>query len=132
MAGDGDLEFAVEIVGEQVRALAAGVDRRHLERLLRGEVEIEVEIELHGFTAAEARRLVTSTLLTMLRDGERCARIVHGRGRHSEAGPVLKAGVLEWLTSPPLAAQVLAFTTGRPEQGGAGATVVLLRRTRAG
>jgi DNA-nicking Smr family endonuclease len=124
--------FAIEIAGERVQALARGVDRRHLQSLLRGEVEIEVEIELHGFTAPEARRLVTSTLQEMAREGERCARIVHGRGRHSEAGPVLKAGVLEWLTSPPLAAQILAFATGRPEQGGAGATVVLLRRSHAG
>jgi DNA-nicking Smr family endonuclease len=113
-----------------VRALAPGADRAHLQRILRGEVAIEVEIELHGFTAPEARRLVTSTLLEMMRAGERCARIVHGRGRHSVAGPVLKAGVLEWLTSEPLAARVLAFATAPPAEGGAGATIVLLRRTR--
>ncbi len=124
--------FAIEIAGERVAALGPGVDRKHLQRILRGDVEIEVEIELHGYTAPAARRLVTATLLEMLREGERCARIVHGRGRHSDAGPVLKAGVLEWLTSPPLAAHVLAFATGRPEEGGAGATIVLLRRTRAG
>ena len=124
--------FAIEIAGEQVRALAPGVDRQHLLRILRGEIEIEVEIELHGYSAPAARRLVTETLLDMLREGERCARIVHGRGRHSEAGPVLKAGVLEWLTSQPLAALVLAFASGRPDEGGAGATIVLLRRTRAG
>jgi DNA-nicking Smr family endonuclease len=111
-------------------ALAQGVDRTHLLRIVRGELEIEVEIELHGYTAPAARRLVTETLLAMLREGERCARIVHGRGRHSAAGPVLKAGLLDWLTSEPLASQVLAFATARPEEGGAGATIVLLRRTR--
>ncbi len=123
-------EFALEFAGEHVQALAPGVDHAHLRRILRGEIEIEVEIELHGYNAPEARRLVTSTLLEMVSEGERCARIVHGRGRHSEAGPVLKAGVLEWLTSEPLAAQVLAFATARPEEGGAGATIVLLRRAR--
>ena len=124
--------FAIEIAGERVAALGPGVDRKHLQRIQRGDVEIEVEIELHGYSALAARKLVTNTLLEMLREGERCARIVHGRGRHSEAGPVLKAGVLEWLTSPPLAARVLAFASGRPEEGGAGATIVLLRRTRPG
>ena len=124
--------FAIEIAGECVAALGPGVDRKHLQRIQRGDVEIEVEIELHGYSALAARKLVTNTLLEMLREGERCARIVHGRGRHSEAGPVLKAGVLEWLTSPPLAARVLAFASGRPEEGGAGATIVLLRRTRPG
>ena len=123
-------DFAIEISGEQVRALAPGVDRKHLQRLLRGEVAIEVEIDLHGFNSPEARRLVSDTLAEMLREGERCARIVHGRGRHSEAGPVLKAALLEWLTSPPLANDVLAFATAGPESGGAGATLVLLRRAR--
>jgi DNA-nicking Smr family endonuclease len=122
--------FAVELSGEHVRALAPGVDRRHLERLARGEIPIDVEIELHGRSAAEARRLVVDTVAEMLRDGERCARIVHGRGRHSAAGPVLKAGVLDWLTSPPLAESVLAFSTAPPSEGGAGATLVLLRRER--
>ena len=122
--------FALELAGEHVRALAAGVDRAHLQRILRGEVAIEVEIELHGYTAARARQLVTRTLLEMERTGERCARIVHGRGRHSEAGPVLKAGVLEWLTQEPLASRVLAFATAPPAEGGPGATIVLLRRAR--
>jgi DNA-nicking Smr family endonuclease len=122
--------FTIELSGEHVRALAPGVDRAHLLRIVRGELEIEVEIELHGYSSLAARRLVAETLSEMLREGERCARIVHGRGRHSEAGPVLKAGVLEWLTSPPLAASVLAFATAPPAEGGAGATIVLLRRVR--
>ncbi len=123
--------FAVQIVGERVEALAAGVDRQHLARIARREIEIEVEIDLHGFTAPEARRLVIDTIAEAAAAGERCLRIVHGRGRHSEAGPVLKAGLLDWLTSPPLAARVMAFATAPPEEGGAGATIVLLRRARA-
>jgi DNA-nicking Smr family endonuclease len=122
--------FTIEVAGEHVRALAPGVDRSHLRRLLRGEIEIEVEIELHGYSAPAAKRLVAETLAEMIQQGERCARIVHGRGRHSEAGPVLKAGVLEWLTTPPLAARVLAFATAGAEEGGPGATLVLLRRAR--
>ena len=127
---EGDTAFAIELAGEHVRALAPGADRRHLQRLVRGEIAIEVEIDLHGMTAPEAQRLVAETLAEMLHEGERCARIVHGRGRHSVAGPVLKAGVLEWLTHPPLASQVLAFATAPPGAGGAGATLVLLRRQR--
>jgi DNA-nicking Smr family endonuclease len=128
MAERGD--FAVEVAGEHVRGLASGVDPAHLRRLVRGELAIEVEIDLHGYTAAAARKLVATTLAEMQASGERCARIVHGRGRHSVAGPVLKAGVHEWLASPPLSAAVLAFATAPPEEGGAGATLVLLRRAR--
>ena len=126
----GPAAFALELAGEHVRGLAAGVDRAHLRRLLRGEIAIEVEIELHGLGVPRARQLVTGTLLEMERAGERCARIVHGRSRHSAAGPVLKAGVLDWLTSEPLASRVLAFATAPPAEGGPGATIVLLRRAR--
>jgi DNA-nicking Smr family endonuclease len=122
--------FTIEVAGEHVRALGPGVDAKHLRRLARGEVAIDVEIELHGENSASAKRLVSDTLHEMMRADERCARIVHGRGRHSEAGPVLKAGVLDWLTSPPLAAFVLCFCSAPPEEGGAGATLVLLRRVR--
>ncbi|HEU4429102.1 MAG TPA: Smr/MutS family protein [Myxococcota bacterium] len=123
--------FSVEISGEHVRALAPGVDRAHLVRLVRGEVAIDVEIDLHGCDEREARALVADTLAEMHLAGERCARIVHGRGRHSVAGPVLKAALLEWLTTPPLAQSVLAFATAGPRAGGAGATLVLLRGARA-
>jgi DNA-nicking Smr family endonuclease len=129
-ASDEHSAFSLELAGEHVRGLAPGVDPAHLRRILRGEVAIQVEIDLHGYTAPRARRLVQRTLLEMERAGERCARIVHGRGRHSSAGPVLKASVLEWLTREPLASRVLAFATAPPAEGGTGATIVLLRRAR--
>jgi DNA-nicking Smr family endonuclease len=43
---------------------------------------------------------------------------------------VLREGVTDWLTAPPLAARVMAFASARPEDGGSGATYVLLRRVR--
>ncbi|MEO5625059.1 MAG: Smr/MutS family protein, partial [Dokdonella sp.] len=55
-----------------------------------------------------------------------CVRIVHGKGLRSKAaGPVLKQ-----LTDSMLRrrADVLAFTSARPAQGGTGAVIVLLQR----
>ena len=57
--------------------------------------------------------------------GLRCVRIVHGKGLRSKAhGPVLKQ-----LTDTLLRrrADVLAFTSARPTQGGTGAVIVLLQ-----
>ena len=53
---------------------------------------------------------------------------MHGRGRHSEAEPVLKDALLEWLAEPPVGEKVLAFTSARGRDGGVGATYVLVRR----
>ena len=56
--------------------------------------------------------------------------VVHGRGRHSEAAPVLRNELPDWLQERPLAALVMAFCTAPASRGGSGALLVLLRRAR--
>jgi len=123
--------FVVERVGERTEGLAAGIDRRHLARLRRGDVEVDLRVDLHGLVAGEARRTLRAELERARAAGLRCLLVIHGRGLHSEAGAVLREGVVEWLVAPPLAGLVMAFASARPEHGGPGATYVLLRRARA-
>jgi DNA-nicking Smr family endonuclease len=118
--------------GERVEGLAQGIDRQHLLRLRRGEWRSERRVDLHGLTAAEARRELTSELQDAALAGVRCVLVIHGRGLHSESGPVLRDGVLAWLTTPPLGQRVMAFASALPRDGGPGASYVLLRRTRPG
>jgi DNA-nicking Smr family endonuclease len=122
--------FSVTRTGERVEGLARGVDPAHLRRLRRGEVEVERDLDLHGETAREARAQVAAALRAAYDAGERCLRVVHGRGLHSPGAPVLKDALLDWLAEPPLAALVLAFASAPPREGGAGALLVLLRRKR--
>ena len=57
--------------------------------------------------------------------------IVHGRGLNSkDQVPVLKTRLAQWLARGSWARLVLAFTSARPCDGGAGALYVLLRRQR--
>ena len=118
--------------GERVEGLAQGIDRQHLLRLRRGEWRVERRVDLHGLTAPEARRELASELHDAALAGVRCVLVIHGRGLHSESGPVLRDGVLAWLTAPPLATRVMAFASALPRDGGPGASYVLLRRTRPG
>ncbi len=122
--------FEVTREGERVSGLARGIDRRHLARLRRGEIAPESEIDLHGLSSAEARRDLAEALRECVAEGVRCLLVIHGRGRGSEAGPVLRDAVIEALTTPPLAALVLAFASAQSADGGAGATYALLRRER--
>ena len=117
--------------GERVYGLARGVDAAHLRRLRRGELEIDRELDLHGLDARAAREDVGFELGEAFLAGERCVRIVHGRGTHSPGGPVLKEALLGWLSQAPLGDRVLAFASAPPAQGGSGALLVLLRRRRA-
>jgi DNA-nicking Smr family endonuclease len=122
--------FALTWEGERVYGLARGVDARHLRRLRRGEIGIDRELDLHGLPARAAREDVAFELGEAFAAGERCVRIVHGRGTHSPGGPVLKEALLGWLQQPPLARRLLAFASAPPAQGGSGALLVLLRRRR--
>jgi DNA-nicking Smr family endonuclease len=124
--------FEVERSGERCEGLAHGIDRAHLARLRRGEQRVERRVDLHGLTAAEARRALAAELRAAFAEGVRCVLVVHGRGLHSEAGPVLRDGLAEWLTAPPLAPLVMAFASAQPRDGGPGASYVLLRRARRG
>ena len=126
------MSFRVERRGESLRGLAQGIDRRHLERLARGETEVDADLDLHGLLEAEARRAVDHAVREAYDTGFRCVLIIHGRGRHSLQGPVLREALPGWLTTPPLGGLVMAFATALPRDGGPGATYVLLRRRRRG
>ncbi len=124
--------FEITRNGERSEGLARGIDRAHLTRLRRGEVRIERRVDLHGLTAAEARQELSAELEDAFASDERCVLVIHGRGLHSDTGPVLRDGVVGWLTSGRPAARVMAFASALPRDGGPGASYVLLRRARRG
>ena len=126
-AGAFDLAHSVEFVEGAV----AGVDRRLLRRLRSGAFAYQDHLDLHGMTAAEARDAVHRFLTDAHRKGHRCVLIVHGRGLNSKDQiPVLKQRIVTWLAHGSWARLVLAFTSARSCDGGAGALYVLLRRQR--
>jgi DNA-nicking Smr family endonuclease len=107
---------------------ASGFDRRRLRSLRRGEIDPDLEIDLHGLRSAEARHAVRAALSEALATGARCVLVVHGRGARSEAGAVLRDALPGWLAEEPHAAAILAFAAAEGRHHGA--TYVLLRRSR--
>lgn len=107
---------------------APGVDRASFRRLRSGAWRPDRRIDLHGCDRTAARREVRTGLLAARDEGSRCVLVIHGRGRGSAGEPVLRDALPGWLEEPPLARAILAFAPARPEDGGAGALYVLLRR----
>lgn len=106
------------------------VPERVLKRLRRGLYAVQDEIDLHRMYAADAETALRRFLLESRTHGRHCVRIVHGKGLHSKAGgPVLKALVDRVLSQR---ADVLAYASAPPAQGGTGAALVLLARRRPG
>ncbi len=125
-----EVDFSIDRIGDRIEGTAGGVDRALLRDLASGRRDTDVTLDLHGDDLPNAKQRVRAAFEQATRDGARCLSIVHGRGRHSEDGPVLKEAVVAWITAPPLAARVLAFASAPSDRGGAGATRVLLRRLR--
>ena len=124
-------EFDVESLLETDDALSfrrRGVGPDVVRKLRRGVWVTQAEIDLHGLRRDEAREQLAAFVRLALRRGQRCVRVVHGKG-HGSPGrePVLKAKVQRWLAQ---CAEVLAFTQATGPQGGAGALVVLLERSK--
>lgn len=119
------------VEGPQIAGIAEGLDRRLLKRLRAGDFAIQAHVDLHGLTRVEAKDRVARFVDDSRRAGHRTVLVVHGRGLHSKDHvPVLKQALAQWLERGPLARAVLAFTTARPADGGAGALLLLLRGGR--
>jgi DNA-nicking Smr family endonuclease len=102
-----------------------GIGADVIARLRRGQWAVATQIDLHGMRVPEAREALARFLDQALRREQRCVRVIHGKGLGSvQREPVLKGKVLKWLVQWE---EVLAFCQARPNDGGAGALLVLLR-----
>jgi len=115
--------------GEVLSFLREGMSPQVLRRLRAGFWAVQQEIDLHGLRTEEARPLLVEFLDHATKRGARCVRVIHGKGRGSRnREPVLKPRVASWLIQRK---EVLAFCEARPEAGGSGAVMVLLRGNKA-
>jgi DNA-nicking Smr family endonuclease len=120
--------FIVSLTPEYVEGTAHKVSPEVARRLHRGYFSIQAHIDLHGFGVNDAHQAFDRFLNRSIEAGKRAVLIIHGRGLSSPYEPVLKAKVYQWLTAAPWHKWVIAFTSARLCDGGAGATYVLLRQ----
>ena len=112
-----------------IEGSAHGLDSRILKRLRKGEYAVQGQLDLHGMNREQARAALEHWLPVARAGGKRCVLVIHGRGLHSQDQvPVLKGALRRWLGTARFAQAVLAFATARPQDGGAGAVYLLLRR----
>jgi len=116
--------------GDILSFLREGMSPQVLRRLRAGFWAVQGEIDLHGLRTEEARPLLVEFLDHAVKRGARCVCVIHGKGRGSRnREPVLKPRVASWLVQRK---DVMAFCEARPEAGGSGAMMVLLRGSKPG
>ena len=120
-------DIGADIEDEQ-SYLRAAVSPDLLRRLRRGHWTIDAEIDLHHHTQDEAHEALMEFMRKARIFGWRCVRIIHGKGLSSHQKiPVLRSKVRRWLQQKD---EVLAYCEPRPNGGGSGAVLVLLRAIR--
>jgi DNA-nicking Smr family endonuclease len=124
----GKRQFDLVNTDEYVEGYVRGIHPIVLERLRRGHFSVQAYLDLHGLTVREAEETVADFLTESEGLGYRCVLLIHGRGLNSKDQiPVIKERLESILLRGPVKKKILAFTTAKPHDGGAGASYVLLR-----
>lgn len=118
-----------DVSGEcQLSFSQPGLDVKVLKQLKAGKYQIELTVDLHGYTLAEAEQKLIETWHYIDDNQLRSLLIIHGKGKQAVGGKaILKSLVNRFLLSMP---NVLAFCSAKPKNGGIGAAYVLLKRKR--
>ena len=115
--------------GDEPNYLRPTLAQSILRDLRRGRWVIQDEIDLHGYNREEARAALAEFLAEALTAGVRCIRIVHGKGLRSPGKTsVLRQLVRGWLMQRE---EILAYCQARPQDGGEGALIALLRAPKS-
>jgi len=120
--------FDVSETPEYIEGTGYNVPPSIARRLHRGDFSIQAHVDLHGLRVEDAKETFEEFLNWAVTTGKRGVLIVHGRGLSSPSEPILKNKVKEWLTRGPWRKWVVAYSSARKCDGGAGATYVLLRQ----
>ena len=113
------------------------MDKKNFKKLVKGKMEIEGTIDLHGLTADQAKIKLITFINHSYSLGKRLIIVITGKGKHKgfdefqrPINGVLRQNLPEWLSGPSVSSKVLQVTQAQPKHGGAGAFYVYLRRQR--
>jgi DNA-nicking Smr family endonuclease len=126
-------------VGERLAQEPVRMDRNLHRTMMRGKLEPEARIDLHGMTVTEAHQALMGFMLGAHARGLRLVLVITGKGRKKApdvAAPMpARAGILKhevpmWLRAAPLGGLVLELRESHRSHGGSGAYYVYLRKRR--
>ena len=124
-------------IDESAAKVSPNMDKRNFQRLLKGRLEIDATLDLHGMTAEQARQRLVLSLQRAHARGARLVLVITGKGKRTHIDEfnrprsgVLRESLPDWLRSGALSGIVLQVTQAHPKHGGKGAFYVYLRRRR--
>ncbi len=119
------------------------LDRRHKQKLSRGNVDIDARLDLHGHSVERARISLLGFLQSSRANGHRNILVITGKGsspftRHTlhssdiflapERQGRLRTEFPRWMAQPEFSSHIVGFQPAHPRHGGGGAFYVRLKR----
>ncbi|MTI13913.1 Smr/MutS family protein [Sansalvadorimonas verongulae] len=113
---------------EYIEHIQPGLQHSKLNKLRQGKLEIQYNLDLHGYTFDDGRDMLQRFISFCRKNHYTTVRVVHGKS-HGSWGrqDTMKSYVNAWLKQIP---GVLGFASCLPVDGGTGAVYVLLSRPR--
>lgn len=122
---------------EKNQKISPNMDKKNFKKLLRGKMEIEGTIDLHGLTANQAKIKLIAFVNHSHSLGKRLIIVITGKGKHKgydefqrPINGVLRQSLQGWLSESPISDKILQVTQAQQRHGGSGAFYVYLRRQR--
>jgi DNA-nicking Smr family endonuclease len=118
------------------KGVTPNMDKKNFQRLVRGKLDIDGRLDLHGLTQEQAKIVLRSKLMQAHGRGKRLILVITGKGKqrtdefNRQIVGVLRQNVPMWLRQAPLSSIVLEVTSAQQRHGGEGAFYVYLRRNR--
>lgn len=113
------------------------IDKNTATRFLKGQMDIEARLDLHGYTEKEAFNAVADFLQKSYIRNKRCVMIITGKGLKDDETPwyetkgVIKEALPQWINHADIRPFVLSIAPANREDGGSGAFYILLKRRRS-
>ncbi len=125
--GLSDMHLVAINPDEYIEFMRPGLQHSKLNKLRLGQLKIEYQLDLHGFTYEDAREMLVSFISFCHKNHYTTVRIIHGKSRNNWQEKSMKGYVNAWLKQMP---EVLGFASCLPADGGTGAVYALLSRPR--
>jgi DNA-nicking Smr family endonuclease len=104
------------------------IDGHSMERIRRGKMPIEAQVDLHGCTQEEALLAVNEFLEESWNGRRRLVLLITGKGTARDGGGVLRSAVPRWITEGRFRSCLVGISAADRRHGGDGAVYVMLRK----
>ena len=112
------------------------LEKNTLKKIKKGKFKIQSKLDLHGFTLEESKEKVVEFILKNYKYKKRLLLIITGKGKRLTVSEgwrgtgKLKKNVPMWLKSVQLSKYILWFDSASPENGGEGALMIYLKKSK--